>query len=242
MTRRATPARVGYSAYRAAIAAGKPEDEARVLQRAAYAKAKEDAAAKVAAEKARKARLSKTCQVCERRIFAELGVIAHHGYERPGGGMQTPSCYGARELPYEAGRDALGRFLEALHRRATAAREWRDAVEAETRPLTVEWQVLAEGEQPRHKRNWVEHSAPVTRETFDSVAASDPAILEQNRGPYDAEADRYAPFTFDLLKASTLAAAERDLAGWLWDHRHHAQRWWDWRKTHDFDDTGWRKI
>lgn len=48
-----------------------------------------------------------TCQICERKIKANTGVIAHHGYTRPGWGSQTRSCEGARELPYEVSRDII---------------------------------------------------------------------------------------------------------------------------------------
>lgn len=47
------------------------------------------------------------CQICEREIKATKGLIAHHGYKRPGGGYQTGSCSGARYLPYEISRDVI---------------------------------------------------------------------------------------------------------------------------------------
>ena len=55
-----------------------------------------------------------TCQICERRIKANTGLIAHHGYKRPGHGWQTASCYGARHVPYEVGHDALDRWIKDL--------------------------------------------------------------------------------------------------------------------------------
>jgi hypothetical protein len=53
--------------------------------------------------------LTTTCQICSRQIKASKGLIAHHGYERPGMGFQTTSCFGARRLPYEdeQGFDAI---------------------------------------------------------------------------------------------------------------------------------------
>lgn len=42
-----------------------------------------------------------TCQICGRPILANTGLIAHHGYQRPGDGYQTKSCMGAKYLPYE---------------------------------------------------------------------------------------------------------------------------------------------
>lgn len=70
-----------------------------------------DNAAAVEAEKMKHAR---TCQICGRPIFAETGVIAHHGYRRPYEGYQTKSCYGARHLPFEKSRDILGEYIGKL--------------------------------------------------------------------------------------------------------------------------------
>ncbi len=67
----------------------------------------------VRAENARKRAEAKasmvtgTCQICGRTIGAETGKIAHHGYKRPGEGWQTPSCMGARFLPYEQSRERI---------------------------------------------------------------------------------------------------------------------------------------
>lgn len=52
------------------------------------------------------------CQICEREIKANTGVIAHHGYTRPYPQEQTRSCDGARELPYEVSRDAIPRAIQ----------------------------------------------------------------------------------------------------------------------------------
>lgn len=57
-------------------------------------------------------RNARTCQICGRPIHAASGRIAHHGYQRPGHGWQTPSCEGALELPFESSREALGRHIE----------------------------------------------------------------------------------------------------------------------------------
>jgi hypothetical protein len=57
-----------------------------------------------------------TCQCCGRPILANTGTIAHHGYTRPGMGWQTASCEGAKELPFEVSRDALGKYIERLNR------------------------------------------------------------------------------------------------------------------------------
>lgn len=53
-----------------------------------------------------------TCQICGRAIaVSPTGIIAHHGYTRPGAGWQTPSCFGARKPSYQLSRDALGPYI-----------------------------------------------------------------------------------------------------------------------------------
>ncbi len=47
------------------------------------------------------------CQICGRKIKAKFGLIAHHGYKRPGNGWQTVSCSGAKYRPYQVAKDAL---------------------------------------------------------------------------------------------------------------------------------------
>ena len=58
--------------------------------------------------------IKNTCQICARVIKAKTGVIAHHGYTRPGGGWQTASCDGARYLPYEISCDRLPPTIEKI--------------------------------------------------------------------------------------------------------------------------------
>ena len=57
-----------------------------------------------------------TCQICGRAIKAKNGLIAHHGYQRPGGGWQTASCWGARWRPYEVACDAIQPCIDSLNR------------------------------------------------------------------------------------------------------------------------------
>lgn len=58
-----------------------------------------------------------TCQICGRPIKSASGLIAHHGYKRPGDGWQTRSCAGARHLPYEVSRDYIPVVMSGV-------REW----------------------------------------------------------------------------------------------------------------------
>lgn len=56
-----------------------------------------------------------TCQICGRPILANTGLIAHHGYQRPGDGYQTKSCMGAKYLPYEASCNRIQYAIDATN-------------------------------------------------------------------------------------------------------------------------------
>lgn len=56
------------------------------------------------------------CQICGRDILAKSGLIAHHGFQRPGDGWQTESCFGARHRPYEVAHDALDQYIPDFER------------------------------------------------------------------------------------------------------------------------------
>lgn len=70
------------------------------------------------------------CQVCGRAIRAASGLIAHHGYTRPGDGWQTRSCHGARHVPYEEGHDALDSWIRDLTRSIPEKRAALEALQA----------------------------------------------------------------------------------------------------------------
>lgn len=55
-----------------------------------------------------------TCQICARTIKDSKGVIAHHGYERPGNGWQTSSCMGARYPAYEQSCDRIPVAIDSI--------------------------------------------------------------------------------------------------------------------------------
>jgi len=74
--------------------------------------------------------MTTTCQICGRDIKAKKGVIAHHGYRRPGDGWQTGSCFGARHVPYEQGSDAIEIMIPRVAAQIEHLRSGRDALEA----------------------------------------------------------------------------------------------------------------
>lgn len=192
----------------------------------------EERAAIKAANLARKAEQAKTvshCQICDRLIQAKTGVIAHHGYERPGDGWQTASCMGARFRPYEVACDALPPAIAAVtahikHIQRVLAdwqanppqairceREARDRRTAVT--YQVEWMVIKPVDFDRsapvgfeNQAAWDSHPAPRYNYGFR------PCDIRTYAAMYAA---RIAGFAHDI-KASkeTLAHFEKRLADW----------------------------
>lgn len=47
------------------------------------------------------------CQICEGHFTAKKGLLAKHGYKRPGDGFLHGECFGAHRVDYATGTDAL---------------------------------------------------------------------------------------------------------------------------------------
>lgn len=94
---------------------------------------------KTAIKVQQRAAVAKTCQICGRPILAERGKIAHHGYQRPGQGWQTASCYGALHLPFEISRDRLGSYIEVLRGHLQRDTAVRARFAAEELPIWVDY-------------------------------------------------------------------------------------------------------
>ena len=108
--------------------------------RRAYREANKRTPEAIAAEKAEKARLAKTCQICGRAIFAETGIIAHHGYQRPEGlHIQTASCPGAQHLPFEVNSDLLVKHIAAQERVLEIGVKYRSKLAADLIYATFSW-------------------------------------------------------------------------------------------------------
>lgn len=146
--------------------------------------------------KAEKRRSQRVCQICGRWIFAESGLIAHHGYRRPGTGWQTPSCEGARELPFEKSRDVLGAHLEAVGAMIDSKTRAWDMLQQEKRPALLTWSTYDFNRRPSKQ----EFSAEVTRATFDSVLEANPLAKHGRPG-----------LTFDSVLATQVAIERAEL-------------------------------
>lgn len=130
--------------------------------------------------------VAKTCQICGRPILAERGKIAHHGYQRPGMGLQTSSCDGAMHLPFEVSRDRLGAHLKGMKVQLINLHTRRGDVVEEKAPIAVEYFTG----QYRGKER-VMTTIFVTRETYAALYA------EHKPKAYHVSA---LPKTFDEIK------------------------------------------
>jgi hypothetical protein len=71
-------------------------------------------------------KLVKTCPCCFRPIAVVRGKMAHHGYERPGHGNQTASCWGIRFPPLEVSNEGLVWMIGEFERQLRLAdKTWR---------------------------------------------------------------------------------------------------------------------
>lgn len=170
-------------------------------------KAREDMAtaqarrkAEIAAEKAAKDKTARTCQICARRIFAETGVIAHHGYERPGDGYQTESCRGARRLPYEADHVALDEEIAWTADRLMGAKDLLRQMREERVDFSFQWVDQEERrKRPGSQFAGFRYMRGITRDNWDTLKA-DPANKEAFR--------QCCSYTFDQLKERTCEEQE----------------------------------
>ena len=170
----------------------------------------EEKAANAAARAARES-ASLTCQICGRAILANTGVIAHHGYERPSQFYQTKSCIGARELPFEASRDELGKYIVALTNGVDAQDRIIASIIAEERPVTRTYTAHEHRYMQRPPTSRVEF----TRETFAAVKAATPEAFRHS-----------GVHTFDQFKESDVRfhQSHRDM---LFDERKICQKRFD---------------
>jgi hypothetical protein len=186
----------------------------RVKKRAAKRKEREDALVG----------LQMTCQACGRAIRSAYGIIALHGYERPGDGYQTASCMGAKELPFEVSNLILLAAIRYHEARISDLSEKIAGVEAETLPVTVTWNSAS---WDRLRNNSV--SFDVTRENFEALKAEKPGVFpfyqsfENHRDTYVAKLTGYLRH----WRAGLVECRKRNQ---------------DWKPTHKFVAGEWEPI
>lgn len=177
-----------------------------------------------------------TCQCCERQIFAKLGTIAHHGYERPGYGWQTASCMGAKRLPFEVDRSALGEMIGYLRDRLARAEQHRAAIKAEKAPIVFNYETQLIGPTRNQQFGyWIEwpkvkHSVEVTRKSYKAFKA----------GP--GKNETYGIEDFDSYKERHVEGLTRSIKN-LRDQINAEQKRYDgWKQTHEWSGGAWAPL
>jgi hypothetical protein len=168
--------------------------------------------------------LRMSCQCCGRKILANLGSIALHGYQRPDYGYQTASCMGAKELPFEVDRKALGRMIVALQQMEARMQAARNDCASEITPIVRQ---CSRG----HDANKQKFSFEFTRANFESPEARK-ALNDSGR--YDRSFD-------DLLKVE-LANHDSGLRSIASDIKMHQARFDGWKQSHEWRGGQWAAL
>ena len=143
------------------------------------------------------------CQICARPVRAASGVIAHHGYRRPGQGWQTASCFGARHRPYEVGHDALDLWIARLE---TWIPEKEAALAAHRASPPDRYDVRrvdAYGSRVGREPVWAERPTD-----FHPDPAAGPDHRARRPGAYEAHFWRQATALRETIRDMTAALAE----------------------------------
>ena len=173
------------------------------------------------------------CQCCQRAILANMGKIAHHGYERPGHGWQSPSCMGAKRLPFEADRKALGEMIGFLRARLEGAEKHRAAIKAEKSPIVFDYERQLIGPQ-RHQQfgywvKWpmVKLSFDVSRESFDAFKAGPGRDSCYGIHDFDAYKERHVGGLSASIKnlRQHIAEEQKRYDGWKQSHEWKGGKW-----------------
>lgn len=81
-----------------------------------------------------------TCPICNGVwMLTRKGLLVHHGYQRPGWGWQTDSCFGAKEEPYEKSTAVIPKYLKMVQARLDDREAFLQKLQSE--PETIADQV-----------------------------------------------------------------------------------------------------
>lgn len=164
-----------------------------------------------------------SCQCCQGKILANTGVIAHHGYTRPGDGWQSASCHGARRLPFEVDRTALGEVIDMLKHAIKIARAMRRDIVAEKHPITRSFRDYDKPRQPGG--HYVSVEVVFTRDTFDALVKKHANVFRR-AGFYT--------LSFDELKTARLAEQDQRITTLVSDLKSCEAKYASWKITHEW--------
>lgn len=170
-----------------------------------------------------------TCQCCGKRYLANLGTMAHHGYQRPGGGWQTASCYGAKALPFEVDRKILGSMIIALKNFRDRLISTRQEMVDEKHSLSIQYTDYSKPRVWNSRAQQNKHptvTVSFIRETFD-------AEMETHKAGLTRYGNNIR--TFDEIKANDLAQRDGHIAGVEMDIHESQKRFDGWKQTHKWD-------
>lgn len=169
------------------------------------------------------------CQCCGRAIHAALGTIAHHGYQRPGYGWQTRSCFGAKRLPWQADRSAVKELIDHLKETLLRSDYARCAVFDEIEPVTHHYQIY----DRKARGNYINKTLVLTRATFDGIVAQNPDNLFRYNIP---------AATFDDFKKRDLDKRDRAIAQLKRDITEFTAKYDGWKQTHQWNGKMWEAL
>jgi hypothetical protein len=195
----------------------------------------------IAAEKAARKQLEMTCQVCGRGILANTGLIAHHGFQRPGYGWQTASCSGAKELPFEVDRAALGEEITNARAHAAFLRKYLKTLRAEEVPLNIKYTVR--NTDPDHRDKWIERTLTgITRANWAAQQIECPEAFVDKTGEWNAKAYRYGPFDYDYLLSCAVNKVKHEIKEMDSYIERQQTRYDGWVQTHIRNNDQWEAI
>lgn len=176
------------------------------------------------------------CQCCGRAILANTGTIAHHGYTRPDYGWQTASCMGAKRLPFQVDRTALGEMIGFLRDRLARAEKHRAAIKAEKLPIVFNYETQLIGPtQWQQFGRWIKW--PMVKRSFNVTRAS---FAEFKAGP--GGNSTYGIYDFDAYKVRHVDGLSHSIKN-LRGHINEEQARYDgWKQTHEWRGGQWATL
>jgi hypothetical protein len=194
-------------------------------------KALREANAEANAEaRAARAQAAMTCQVCGRGILANKGVIAHHGYQRPGSGWQTASCGGAKELPFQVSRDALAKEIANAEVYVEQRIAFLAALKAEEVKVVWTYTDYSKPHPKYGKSSAGQTTVHISREEFPAAFEVYKAVRRYR--------DAVDP-NFDSLKASEMKRVVATIEGTKGYIAQQQERFNGWKQTHERRDGQW---
>jgi len=171
------------------------------------------------------------CQCCGRAILANLGSIAHHGYERPEAYYQTASCMGAKRLPFEVDRKALGEMIGYMRDRLARDEKYRAAIKSEKRPIVFNYESQLIGP---HRGGASRFKWPVVKRKFD---VSRKSFAEFKEGPGSDSC--YSIYDFDAYKARYVDGLSRAIESLKGHIAEEQARYDGWKQSHKWEGGEW---